>query len=127
MQRMIVKAATLTTDTGDTGQMDEVGDVSVVDVSELSHISIYLNQITDNGTVTIVLEKSVDGTNWAVVDASTVESDFVAGANTALEFTLSDANGMPTHAKQIRARMTVHTGTGGYTMTVAGSLRAGYR
>lgn len=127
MQRMIVKAATMSVDTGDTLVMDEVSDAMVVDVSEMSHISLYLNQITDDGTVTLVLEKTVDGTNWSVIDASTVEGDFVAGANTALEFTLSDANGMPTHAKQVRARMTVHTGTGSYTLTAAGSLRAGYR
>lgn len=127
MQRMIVKAGTMSVDTGDTGYMDAVSDAMIVDVSEMSHISIYLNQITDNGTCTFVLEKTVDGTNWVVIDASVTEGEFVAGANTALEFTLSDSNGMPTHAKQVRARMTVQTGTGNYTLTAAGSLRAGYR
>lgn len=115
------RLATLTTDTGDTLQMDEVGDVSIVDVSDLSNVSIVLNQLTDNGTCTIIIDYSLDGTNWVSAVATKVETDFAAGANEAeATYTLSDAQGMPLVAKLVRARMTVHTGTGGYTMGVSG-------
>jgi len=128
MQRMIVKAATSTVEAAmvDVNTMAADNDAQVVDVSELSHISIYLNQIVDDGNATLTVTKSVDGTNFAPVSSKT-QGDFAAGANKSIELTLSDANGMPTHAKQIKVVLTGSSGNGEYTMTVAGSLRAGYR
>lgn len=123
----IQKDATLTVDTGDTGYMDEVGDQMVVDVSDMTNISLYLNQITDDGNVTFLVEKTVDGVNWATVDSAKDQDDLPAGANTALELTLSDANGMPLRAKQLRVTLSVHTGTGNYTCGVAGTQVPGYR
>lgn len=107
-----------------TGTMSASTDVCVVDVSDMTNISIFLNQLIDSGTGTMKLEKSVDGTNWATVDASTAESDFPAGANKSIEFPLSDSNGMPTLAKQIRCSMMTYGASGIYTMTVAGLVDA---
>ena len=128
MQRMIVKAATVTVEAAnpDVGTLAADGDTAIADVSELSHISIYLNQLEDDGNVTLTVTKSVDGVNFAPV-AAKQQSDFAAGANKSIELTLSDGNGMPTHAKQIKVVVSDKTGTGEYSMTVAGSLRAGYR
>ncbi len=105
-----------------TGTMNTSTDQCIVDVSDLTNVSIFLNQIVDSGTVTIVLEKSVDGVNWATVDASTTEAGFPAGANTAVEFTLSDSNGMPTLCKQVRATCTAYGASGTYSMVAAGLM-----
>lgn len=124
MQRLLVRAATQTVEAADpdVGVMAADSDAQVVDVSDMSHVSIYLNQITDNGNVTLTVTKTVDGVNFAPV-ASKVQTDFAAGANAAIELTLSDSNGMPTHAKQIKCVVSGHSGTGTYTMVAAGSQR----
>ena len=124
--RFISRDATLTTDTGTTGVIDAANDVAVVDVLDLQGISIYLNQLVDLGTVSLVVEKTVDGTNWTPV-ATKAETDFSVGANKAIELTLSDANGMPTSAKQIRVTASALAAGGSYSMTVAGTQRDGYR
>lgn len=124
--KIIVEAATLTTDTGTTGVLDTVGDIAIIDVRDKVNVSIYVDQIIDNGTVTIVLEKSIDGTNFAAL-ATVTEASFPAGANKSFEVTLSDANGMPLNAVVVRASVTVHTGSGTYTMHVAGTQRPEYR
>ncbi len=105
------------------GTISAALDACVVDVSDMTNISVFLNQLTDAGTVTLKIEKSVDGTNWAVVDASTVESDFPSGNNKSIEFPLSDANGMPTLAKQIKVSCSA-LATGVYSVTVAGLVDA---
>lgn len=124
--KFIVNAATMSVDTGTTGQLDTDADSAVVDVSDLTATSIYLNQIVDNGNASLLVEKSVDGTNFATV-ATKTQADFPAGANKSIELTLSDANGMPTSAKQVRVTLSGHTGTGAYTMTAAGTQRSEYR
>lgn len=125
MQRMIVRAASQTVEAADpdVGVMAADNDTQVVDVGDMSHISIYLNQITDDGNCTLTVTKSIDGVNFAPV-ASKVQTDFAAGVNQAIELTLSDGNGMPTHAKQIKCVLTGSSGTGTYTMTAAGSKRS---
>jgi len=125
MQRMIVKEATQTVEAADpaVGVMAADNDAQVVDVSDMSHISIYLNQLTDDGNCTLTVTKSVDGVNFAPV-ASKVQSDFAAGANKSIELTLSDGNGMPTSARQLKCVLTGSSGTGTYSMTVAGSKRS---
>lgn len=125
MQRMIVKEATMTVEAADPadGWMAADNDACVVDVSDMSHISIYLNQLTDDGNCTLTVTKSVDGVNFAPV-ASKVQTDFAAGANKSIELTLSDANGMPTAARVLKCELTGSSGTGTYTMTVVGSKRS---
>lgn len=106
-----------------TGTMSANADACVIDISDMKNVSIYLNQLTDASTVVIKLEKTIDGTNFAVLDASTAESDFPAGNNKSVEFTLSDANGMPTLAKQVKATVTAYGG-GVYSMTACGEIDA---
>jgi hypothetical protein len=127
--RFIHKNGTQTVEAADpkTGLIAAVGDTQIVDVQDMTHISVYLNQIVDNGTVVLVLEKSADGITWQTVDASTTEEAFEAGANTSVEFTLSDGNGMYLRTKQIRARCTAIGGTGRYTLSVSGEQAEGYR
>lgn len=124
--RLITKAMTLTVDTGDTGVIDTQGDVAVFDVQDLTGISIYLNQLVDAGTVSLVVEKSVDGVNWAQV-ATVADTDFAAGANQAEEVSLSDANGMPLSTKLIRVTAATLTAGGEYSAVVVGTQRDGYR
>lgn len=125
--RFISKPMTLTVDTGNTGVIDTAGDRAVFDVSDLTGISIYVNQLVDPGAaaVSLLVEKSVDGLNWAVV-GTLADTDFVASANQAEELSLSDANGMPLSTKQIRVTATSIAG-GEYSAVVVGTQRDGYR
>lgn len=118
-RKFVVQAASMVVDTGTTLVLDTDADSAVCDIEGLTNVSIYINQIVDAGNATLLVEKTVDGTNWATV-ASKAQTDLPAGANTALELTLSDGNGMPTLAKQVRLTLSGHTSTGSYTMTVAG-------
>lgn len=120
--RKVAALIALTVDTGTTGKIDAVGDIALVDVSELSQISLFANQEVDNGTVTLLVEESIDGTNWALL-ATITEADFPAGANTAKKVTLSDANGMALITRQLRVRCTVFTGTGRYSANYIGVER----
>lgn len=122
--RYISKLATLTVDGDSDGLLEADADAAVVDVSDLEGISIYLDQIVDNGNVTLTVEKTVDGTNFALVDTKN-QDDFPGGANKSVELTLSDANGMATRAKAIKVTVSGHTGTGSYTVHAAGSLVPG--
>src|SRR4051812_26096853 len=117
--KLLARAMDLTVDTGTTGILDTVGDIAYADCREQDHISVLVNQLTDAGTITILVEKTIDGVNWALV-ATVTEASFPAGANTAKEVTLSDASGMPTRALAVRARVTVITG-GTYSAAIAGA------
>lgn len=128
-RKFVTEAGVLTTDTGQTGFLDAAGDVQILDIAHLEHVMLVVAQITDNGTVALHFDLSVDGTNF-IPDFWTTkaDTDFAAGANVALEIgTLSDSNGMPLRAKQIKVRCTAHTGTGEYLASAAGVQVEGYR
>lgn len=108
------------------GMLQADNDSATADVRDLTNVSLYLNQIVDDGNATLTVAKSVDGINWAPV-ATKAQSDFAAGANVAIELTLSDSNGMALQTKQLRVVLTGKTGNGKYTITVAGGQRNGYR
>lgn len=118
----------MTTDTGGTGVLDAAGDVATIDVRDLDNVSVLLNQLTDNGTATMIVDYSVDGVNWVQALATKADTDFPAANSVSIvAYTLSDANGMPLVAMMVRVRMTVHTGTGTYSATVGGRQRSNYR
>lgn len=125
--KLRVNSSYLSTDTGTTGVLDTDGDVAIVDVSDLTNISLYANQLTDDGNVTLTLEKSIDGTNWAPLGSALTQASFAAGANKAVEVSLSDSNGMPLRTKQIRATVSGKTGTGTYSILAVGSQVEGFR
>lgn len=126
--KYVYRLATMTTDTGDTGQLDTVGDVAQVSVEDLENVNVFLNQLTDNGTITLIVDYSLDGVNWVTGVATKAETDFAAGANEAeATLSLTDANGASIPVKLIRVRCTVATGTGGYTMGVTGRQTTNYR
>jgi hypothetical protein len=102
------------------GNIDAAAEALTFDVSELEHVIIQLVQVTDAGTVVLVTEASIDGTYWDVVDASTAETDFAAGAGTTVSFSLSDANGMPKAYRQARVRASALAGGGVYTARCSG-------
>lgn len=120
--KKITITPTYTTDAGTASKLDTANDVCVADVSELEKISVLVNQETDAGTATVLVQKTIDGTNWATV-ATLAETDFPAGANTAKEVTLSDANGMATLAKQVRVKLSAVAGGGIYSAMVTGVER----
>lgn len=97
-------------------------DAQQADVSHLTNIEVILEQVADAGTVVLVTEKSCDGVVWQTIDASTAEGDFAAGANKAVSFTLSDANGMPLRTKFIRCTASALAGGGTYRMKITGAL-----
>ncbi len=108
------------------GTLSADADSATVDVTGLTNVSAYLNQVVDAGNASLLVEKSVDGINWATV-ATKAQSDFPAGANKSIELAMSDANGMPTLAKQIRMTLSGHSSTGEYTLTAAGIQLSEYR
>ena len=71
------------------------------------------------GTFDLLIEKSVDGVNFATVTALD-EEDFADGANTSKELTLSDSNGMPTTAKQIKVTLTSLEDSSKFSVVAAG-------
>src|SRR5262245_13636173 len=85
---------------GETDVINAANEVLVVDVSELTNVQILAIQSVDAGAVVMPVEKTYDGTIWVPVGADLTEASFTTGANTAVERTLSDANGMPTHAQK---------------------------
>lgn len=115
------------TDTGTANLMDAVGDIMVADVRGLTNVTIMINQLVDNGTVTVNLEGTQDGTNWSTLATALTEASFPAGANTAVATAVNSSAGMPLSFKQVRARLSVYTGTGTYTMAVAGDQFDTYR
>lgn len=126
--RLIVKDMTMTVEAADPveGTLQADTDAAVIDVSDLTGISLYLNQLVDNGNVTLTVSKSIDGTNWTVVDTID-QTEFAVGNNVAKELTLSDANGMPLSTKQIKVVVSGKTGTGEYSLAAVGTQRGGYR
>lgn len=126
--RLIVKDMTMTVEAADPveGTLQADDDVAVIDVSDLTGISLFVNQLVDNGNVVLTISKSIDGTNWTEITALD-QSELGAGNNVATELTLSDANGMPLSTKMIKAVVSGKTGTGEYSIKAAGTQRAGYR
>lgn len=110
-------------DAGTAGVLDTANDVLLCDVRELEGITIYVNQLVDAGTATILVQASVDGVNWATVTNGTLsEASFAAGANTAVIIGFSDARGMYLQAQQIRCLLSAVSGGGSYSFAVAGLL-----
>lgn len=97
-----------------------------IDMTGMVGSSVFLDQLVDAGTVTLLVEKSIDGTNWATV-VTKHETDFPAGANKSIEVTLSDTNGMPLVAKAVRVTASALSGGGVYGLHAAGKLLDGYR
>ena len=109
------------------GTMNAANDACVVDLTGMTGVSLYVNQVTDSGTVTLVVEKSIDGVNWASAHANLTEASFPAGNNKSFEITMSDANGMPLMCKQARVTVSAYGASGVYTLVAAGTLVDGYR
>jgi len=123
--KLITKTGTIVVDTGTTGRLDAVGDQAVVDCSDLYNLVIVGNCTTPSTTVTLVFEVSYDGTFWSSAGANATIANF-ATANTAYVLAQSDAHSMPLPIKQARVTITVLTGTGQYSLSVAGYQRMGY-
>lgn len=117
---LIVKNGTFQADSGTLTVLDAVNDRAVVDIEDLTHVEIWLNQLVNAGTATLVVDRSVDGTNWALV-ASKTDADFRAANNDAIVIPLESSNGMALHAKFVRVTVTVEGSDGGsYSFTVSG-------
>lgn len=123
--KLITKDPTMVVDTGATGLLDTTADSCVFDVKDLTDIEIWVNQIVDAGTATILVEKTIDGTNWEIV-ATLTEASFAAGANVAKSTSLS-TGGLPLHATQLRVRATAVAAGGTYTAKVLGMQTELYR
>jgi hypothetical protein len=130
MPKFLTEQAQITTDStaaGD-GAMHAATDVAQADVRGMTNMVITLDQITDNGTVTLHVDVSYDGNNWVPdFSASVADTDFPAGTNMSIAIPASDSHGMPLLFTAVRARMTAHTGTGAYAMHVTGLQLDGYR
>ncbi len=105
----------------DTGFINAAAEVLEVDVSDLTNVVLHLVQLVDDGTVTLVTEYTIDGTYWAILDASTDASDLGSGVGATVAVTLSDAAGMPIPAKKVRIRASAYSSsTAKYLLRAAG-------
>lgn len=114
---------------GETTIINAAGEALTVDVADLDNIVVHVIQNVDDGTVTGAIEHSLNGTSgWVALGAAVTEASFPAGADTVVERTISDSNGMSIRTGKIRFRVpTVITGTGTYSLRVAGVQRHGFR
>jgi hypothetical protein len=114
---------------GATGVIDAIGESLTVDVGDLDNIVAHVIQNVDNGTVTANLEHSLNGTTgWTAIGAAITEASFAAGADTVVERTFSDSNGMSIRTGKIRLKVpTTYTGTGTYSLRIGGVQRDGFR
>jgi hypothetical protein len=108
------------------GTINAANDQAQIDMTGMINSTIMLNQLTDSGTVTLLVEKTIDGTNWATV-VSKADTDFPAGANKSIAISLSDTNGMPLVCKAVRVTSTAYGASGIYSLAAAGTLIEGYR
>lgn len=105
--------------TGETAVINAQDEILTCDVEGMKNLTAYISQDTDNGTGTFLIEISADGTNWAPF-ASKAASDMLAGSLGAVAVGVSDANGMPLAAKQLRCRCSALSSTAAYRFKVAG-------
>lgn len=109
------------------GDMEAQNDTVIFDVKGLTRMMLAVDQTVDAGTATIVLEGSLDGTNWFSLNANLSEASFPAGNNKSVLVSLSDANAMPKLMQQIRITLSAVTGGGKYQAHVMGLQLEGYR
>lgn len=114
---------------GETTIINLAGESLVVDVADLDNIVVHVIQNVDDGTVTGEIQHSLNGTTgWVLVGAVITAASFPAGVDTVVERTISDANGMSIRTGKIRFIVpSVYTGTGTYSLRVAGVQRHGFR
>lgn len=118
--KLITRDGVFTTDTGTESVLDAVNDTAVADCEDLTNVEVWVNQLVNAGTATLVIYKSIDGVNWATV-ATLTDASFAAANNAAVATPLEGTNGMPLHAKQIKVVCTVEGSDGGsYSFSVAG-------
>lgn len=102
------------------GLIDAATESLTFDISEVKDIVLNLVQVTDAGTVVLVVEGSIDGTQYTAI-TSKADTDFSAGANIGLDVAgFSDANGMPKAYKTLRVRASALAGGGVYKALVGG-------
>ncbi len=77
---------------------------------------------SDEGALSLVVEKSIDGTNYAPV-ATVDEDDFADGNGVGFEITLSDGNGMPLSARQVRVTVETLDETSTFSVVAVGTKR----
>jgi hypothetical protein len=103
--------------------IDAAAEALMVDVEDLTNVVIWAIQTTDAGTATLPVEISPDGTTWVAFGADLTEASFAAGAGTAVQRSVSDANAMPLAIKQVRLRASALAGGGAYGLKVTGFQR----
>jgi len=91
-----------------------------LDVSDLENVVIQAVQVNDAGTVVIDVESSIDGTVFIAEGAQIIETGFAAGANKAVERSISDSNGMSKPRKVVRLNISALAGGGTYKLLAAG-------
>ena len=125
-EKIVFLDPTYTTDPGASGTINAANDACTFDVRHLTEVEVFLDQITDAGTVVLIVERTVDGTNWDEV-ASKAETDLTAGANISTPVSFSTTGGAPIHAQQVRVRASALAAGGVYNAHVVGKQIPGYR
>jgi hypothetical protein len=77
---------------------------------------------SSEGTFSMLVEKSVDGVNFAT-HTTVTQTDFGDGNSTAKEVTFSDSNGMPLSVQTVKVTLTAVEDTNEFSVTAVGELR----
>ena len=122
-----VRTGVMVVDGASAGFVTESGDSSVVEIEDLDNVSVFIANPLFGGTATLVIDYSPDGVSFVEAVATKHNSDFAANNDAVNAYTLSDTNGMPLCAKQIRLRCTASTAGGEYQLMVTGRQTENFR
>jgi hypothetical protein len=127
-ERLVIDTGTYGPDADSDGILEIVGEAVTFSAKGLTNIEVMVNQIVDPGvgTSALVVERSVDGTNWDEL-ATLADTDFAAAANTSRPVSLSGTGGRPMHAELIRVRLTGLSAGGSYSAHIVGIQTPGFR
>lgn len=124
MNDVVVKSPTLTVNAEEDGVLSTVGDVAVTDVSDVEpgmivQIILLENDIGGAGTLSVTIETSIDGTNFALLGTAD-ETDFATEEVAAIAITGRGA-------RQVRVTYAASDNASVFTTNVVGAQRLGYR
>lgn len=120
-KNFVVRSLVNIADDPDTLIMDAAAESVRGDISDLDNVTVFLVQDTDPGagTSSLQVQYSPDGTTF-VTHATKADTDFAAANGAAIAVSLSDANGMPIVAKEVRVVLAALSAGGVYSAKVCG-------
>lgn len=116
---------TMSVDPDADATLQATGDIAgPVDIHDLDQVSIDVACTVFGGTITLLVQTSIDGTNW--VTENTITNASYTAAGQAVRTTISDSHGMSVPRRQARVIASVATAGGTYIAGHCGIQRTKY-